>query len=55
MNSKFKAVSDYLEKIEPSKDFKDYEFHKEKLRLMIGEETNMWIECVRELCDRLWL
>lgn len=53
--NKFQEIAKYLETVKPSKSYEDYERHKKALKKLIGEESNMWIEVIQELCDRMWI
>lgn len=48
-------VADYLKTVKPSKSYEDYERHKKALLEIADQDTDLWLEIVKELTDRMFL
>lgn len=53
--NKFRQIADYLSTVEPSKTYEDYERHKKAIDAIVGNDTNLWIEAIKDLLDRMGL
>lgn len=53
--SKLIAAAKYLEGIAPSRDYQEYERHKKALQSIVDPASDLWIEVIKELTDRMFV
>ena len=55
MTSRFRMIANYLENVQPSKSYEEYEKHKNNLKKIISDESCMWLEVLKELTERMFI